>query len=362
MPHVLRRVQAFIALFALVAFAALPASAQEPALFGNGVELAAFGAAPLETVADFKGSMVFDRLVVEPGASFQDNATAAQLTLILVENGELQLTDDLGLTSAVGRGQSQFIQGPYGLANDGTAPLKLARLRLTPSNAASNTTPAGLRALQAAQPTSTVLLGDIYIDPREFTVTSGSTITVVNTGVLAHSFNVSALGISTGLIQPGMSQTIVIDAAPGVYEVNCDVPGHTEAGQVATMTVEAGTESSDERAPTTDKANLPNGVTQQIIFETDVDGIQNPSSLFIARALFDDGATTAVDAFGGTVGAYKLRGEVNVERPDRLPSSFPAGKAIVFPMGYEANLVGVGEPRAIMLIAGIVEGVVRGTS
>jgi nitrite reductase (NO-forming) len=85
----------------------------------------------------------------------------------------------------------------------------------------------------------TVEMIDIAFDPDEFTIPANTDVTVhlPNRGVIPHDFNIDALDIRSGLVQPGEETTVTINAPSGDYEYYCSVPGHREAGMVGTMHV-----------------------------------------------------------------------------------------------------------------------------
>ena len=85
----------------------------------------------------------------------------------------------------------------------------------------------------------TVTSFDIYFEPKEITIPSGTdvTFTLPNDGVTLHNFSIDDLGIDVD-IDPGATQEVVINAAPGSYEYYCNVPGHKAAGMVGTLIVE----------------------------------------------------------------------------------------------------------------------------
>ena len=58
-----------------------------------------------------------------------------------------------------------------------------------------------------------------------------------NEGVTTHNFTIDEVGITSGNIEWGTTEHIVVNLPPGVYTFHCDIPGHTEAGQVGTLTV-----------------------------------------------------------------------------------------------------------------------------
>jgi hypothetical protein len=71
------------------------------------------------------------------------------------------------------------------------------------------------------------------------TAAPGATILVTSFGSAQHNFTVEALGISVELA-PGMTVEVSIpeDAALGVYEFWCDIPGHAAAGMTGELTIE----------------------------------------------------------------------------------------------------------------------------
>ena len=91
---------------------------------------------------------------------------------------------------------------------------------------------------QAQAPT--VNLEDIQFDPTAITVAANTatTITLVNKGATAHTFDIDELNVHSGEIQPGATASVTINAAPGQYQYYCAIPGHKEAGMVGTLTVQ----------------------------------------------------------------------------------------------------------------------------
>jgi nitrite reductase (NO-forming) len=85
-----------------------------------------------------------------------------------------------------------------------------------------------------------VIAGDIYFDPKEFTIPANTDVevTITNIGAAAHDFHIEALKIATPMLNPGGSDTVTINAAPGEYEYFCSVPGHKAAGMAGTLTVQ----------------------------------------------------------------------------------------------------------------------------
>lgn len=89
---------------------------------------------------------------------------------------------------------------------------------------------------------------DIEIALKEYAIGTGeirltksegsATLTFKNKGMSAHNFVIPELGIDSGLIQPGDSVTLDIDAKEEkVIQAKCTLPGHTEAGMVTKVII-----------------------------------------------------------------------------------------------------------------------------
>jgi glucose/arabinose dehydrogenase/plastocyanin len=116
----------------------------------------------------------------------------------------------------------------------------------TPAAGEFAATPEGVEASPATDTAAggagdeiTVESVDIDFNPNEFTIPANTDVTIhlPNNGAAQHNFSVEELEIDAD-IAPGEEQTITINAPAGEYEYYCDVPGHSEAGMVGTMTVE----------------------------------------------------------------------------------------------------------------------------
>lgn len=121
------------------------------------------------------------------------------------------------------------------------------------------TPPVNDEPLVDAEPAETVHLTmvDIDFEPDQFTAEAGEVVEfqVTNEGAMEHSFTIDDIAASVEVsgaprleqndadvdvwVQPdeGGSFTLQVDE-PGEYEFYCAVPGHAEAGQVGTLTVE----------------------------------------------------------------------------------------------------------------------------
>ena len=80
---------------------------------------------------------------------------------------------------------------------------------------------------------------NIYFDPKELTIPADTDVTVSlpNVGAILHNFSIDDLGIDVD-IDPGATEETTINAPAGEYEYYCNVPGHTAAGMVGTLTVQ----------------------------------------------------------------------------------------------------------------------------
>lgn len=90
--------------------------------------------------------------------------------------------------------------------------------------------------------TTTVgMLDAMAFDPETLTVAAGEEVEIMltNDGAIPHNMSVDDAGVDETL-DGGESNTFSFTAPdePGEYEIYCNVPGHREAGMVATLVVE----------------------------------------------------------------------------------------------------------------------------
>jgi nitrite reductase (NO-forming) len=88
--------------------------------------------------------------------------------------------------------------------------------------------------------TAVVTMVDINFQPKEITIAANTDVAVSlpNQGAAVHNFNVDALNIHSGDVQPGQTGSVTINAAPGDYQYYCSIPGHKEAGMIGTLHVQ----------------------------------------------------------------------------------------------------------------------------
>jgi plastocyanin len=96
----------------------------------------------------------------------------------------------------------------------------------------------------AAQPAGStkVMMSEFKFTPNTIDVKAGATLFLVNDGSTAHDLVVTDAGgavkARSSLVQPGNSATLSIGDLPaGTYPVQCDVPGHKDAGMTGKLTV-----------------------------------------------------------------------------------------------------------------------------
>jgi plastocyanin len=89
----------------------------------------------------------------------------------------------------------------------------------------------------AAKPVE-VAMTEYRFDPSDLALAQGDSIEVVNDGELPHNFTVEAEDLATPDIDPGASDELTVDLAPGEYEFICTIADHAADGMTGTLTVE----------------------------------------------------------------------------------------------------------------------------
>ncbi len=86
-----------------------------------------------------------------------------------------------------------------------------------------------------------VELGDLYIRPAKIEVPAGAEVTfvVTNNGAMPHDFSVNGEQ-GTAMLDPGQSETLVVNGLDADTQAWCTVPGHREGGMEADITVTGG--------------------------------------------------------------------------------------------------------------------------
>ena len=86
----------------------------------------------------------------------------------------------------------------------------------------------------------TVSMIDLKFEPADVTIPANTDVqvTAVNNGVLQHNWDVLGTQFKTPLAGGGSSNMVTVNLPAGTYNVQCDEPGHAEAGMVGVLTVQ----------------------------------------------------------------------------------------------------------------------------
>jgi plastocyanin len=108
----------------------------------------------------------------------------------------------------------------------------------TPGAAGDTSTPA---ASPAGEAIHVQMLDTMRFEPDTITVSAGEEVTIEleNAGAIMHNFSITEANVDQDL-DGRQSETFTFTAPsePGEYKIFCDVPGHEQAGMVATLVVE----------------------------------------------------------------------------------------------------------------------------
>jgi uncharacterized cupredoxin-like copper-binding protein len=93
-----------------------------------------------------------------------------------------------------------------------------------------------------AGPAVPLMAGEFFFAPKEVSVAPGeTTFTVQNGGAIEHNFVVENAGgkhlAEIPVIEPGQTLETKATIPSGIYTIYCGLPGHREAGMVATLSV-----------------------------------------------------------------------------------------------------------------------------
>ena len=85
----------------------------------------------------------------------------------------------------------------------------------------------------------TVTMFDLAFEPKTITIPADTpvTISLANQGFLPHNFSIPDHDVSVN-VKGGQTGTAEVTLPAGEYRVICGIPGHTEAGMIATLIVE----------------------------------------------------------------------------------------------------------------------------
>jgi plastocyanin len=88
----------------------------------------------------------------------------------------------------------------------------------------------------AAAATS-VGMTEYEFDPSDLSVSEGDSLEVTNDGQLPHNLTVEGENVATNDVDPGGSEELTVDLAPGDYDFLCTIGDHAAQGMTGTMTV-----------------------------------------------------------------------------------------------------------------------------
>ena len=95
---------------------------------------------------------------------------------------------------------------------------------------------------RAAQAAVALKAREFLYEPKALTAPPGAVVFVVrNEGAIEHNFvledAVAKKVVEIAVIEPGATAEVAATLFPGAYTIVCTLPGHRQAGMVATLTV-----------------------------------------------------------------------------------------------------------------------------
>ncbi len=90
----------------------------------------------------------------------------------------------------------------------------------------------------AAAGATAVGMTEYAFDPSDLSVSEGDSVEVSNDGELPHNLTVDGEDVATDDIDPGGSEELTVDLAPGDYDFVCTIGDHAAQGMEGTLTVE----------------------------------------------------------------------------------------------------------------------------
>ncbi len=83
-----------------------------------------------------------------------------------------------------------------------------------------------------------IRLAEFKFVPNTVEVKAGKvTFQLTNEGTVEHNFVITETGQRIEAIPPGKEKDFAVDLKAGTYHIECDVPGHKEAGMTMTLVV-----------------------------------------------------------------------------------------------------------------------------
>ncbi len=93
----------------------------------------------------------------------------------------------------------------------------------------------------AAAPASvSISMIELVFEPADVTIPANTdvSVTVTNNGAIEHNWDVLGTAFKSEIAGSGDVQTITVNLAAGSYDIQCDVPGHAQAGMIGVLTVQ----------------------------------------------------------------------------------------------------------------------------
>ena len=101
----------------------------------------------------------------------------------------------------------------------------------TPAEQAQPAAPAGEEEVK-------IKMTEFKFEPTTVEVKAGKVkFELENAGAVEHSFVIIGTDNKLEAVQPGKSGELEVDLKPGTYQIECDIPGHKEAGMTMTIVV-----------------------------------------------------------------------------------------------------------------------------
>jgi len=112
----------------------------------------------------------------------------------------------------------------------------------TPAAEAPAATPAPAGEAKPAAPAGEqevkITMTEFKFEPQTVEVKAGKVkFELVNAGAVEHSFVIVGTDRRLESVPPGQSGELEVELKPGTYQIDCDIPGHKEAGMVMTVVV-----------------------------------------------------------------------------------------------------------------------------
>jgi len=254
--------------------------------------------------------LVFERFILDAGASIP--AENGPQILISV-SGQLETTDDLGLTASLKPGERLF--APAGSINELTAVENATVLR------------ARFVGLSDDAPRATVTITENGCEPSLLTLHAGDAVEIINETDDRQPFEISSLDIALE-IDPGGSTILELDdVKTGSWLANCGQRTTSDVPLTGVTLRIAEPQQTAESAPVTTEQN-----GQMILLDAELSdaNLQN-ATLYVAKITLQGKSNTGEQTFGGLTGIVATTQPLAIIRPGRLPATLPVQTGVTLP-------------------------------